>query len=143
MRNFGKIILILAIGLLGACGYWEGLNSTSEVFSYQGTINASTGNVPTSANIWVANRDENIYEQKKVDTPQHPDQDGVFKVSVFSKSHPASDPIEHWECGPLRILIEGDNIDTYYDSLTNDELKVLGQNSNGVWVLPDITVQSK
>lgn len=138
-----EIALILTIGLLDGCGFWEGLNSTSEVFSYQGVVNDSAGNVPTLINIWVANRNEDIYEQKKVDISQHPNQSGEFKVSVFSNTHPVSNPIEHWECGPLRILIEGESIFTYYDSLTNEELKDLEQNNDKEWVLPTITLQRK
>lgn len=142
MKNIGKITLILVIGLLGACGYWEGLNSTSEIVNYRGTLKVENdSSVSTSICIYAANLDYKVKDSG--DRPIHPENNGNYLLTVTTKSHPVSNPIEHWECGPLRILIEGDNIVTYYDSLTNDELKVLEQNSAGEWVLPDITVQRK
>lgn len=145
MKNAALFLSLFsaAIVTISCDSFRGGLSSTSEIFTYVGSIRDSLGVEVSSANIWVANRDENIYEQKNVDIPQHPSQNGVYKVSVFSNTHPVSDPIEHWECGPLRILIESSGYVTYYDSLTNVVLKTLQQNSNGEWILPTITLQKR
>ncbi|HMD67879.1 MAG TPA: hypothetical protein VKF42_03305 [Chitinivibrionales bacterium] len=109
--------------LLSSCCY----DTTSEGIKYRGAIH--------------------INGQTRIDTLikvySDPDSNGSFGASGTTSSHCINEKVEQWQCGPLRILIEGDSIVTYYDSLTDDQLKVLKQDSAGEWVLPTITLQRK
>lgn len=142
INNCLGLILIL---LLISCDL-GGLSPTSEVFTYRGVINREGTGSSLRLNIWAANRDEQMFGssgRRALDEPQHLNSDNTFVVSVFSNTHSSSITVHHWECGPLRILIEGDSIQTYFDSLSNDQLKTLQQNSDGEWVLPTITLKKK
>jgi hypothetical protein len=145
MKTKMIIAFFLLIGLLSGCGYWDGLNATSEIIKYKGNVSISDNSSPTNLRIYAQNLEYEILDNsgEPISSATYPDTNGDFKIELTTKTHPVSDPIEHWECGPLRILIEGDSIVTYYDSLTNDQLRTLPQNETGEWVLPTITLQKK
>ncbi len=101
--------------------------------------------VDTSISIYMTN---SIYyltpEYKKAIRPKHPTIHGIFTQILTTESHCVNKPpFEHWECGPLRLLIEGESIITYFDSLSNDQLKQLTKNAGGEWILPIITLKKR
>jgi hypothetical protein len=136
--------IALTVLLNCTCGkILNGLSSpTSEIVHYQGIIAVEgDATVSTTTAIYAANLDYKV--KAPGDQPLHPASNGSFQLEVTTSSHSAGVTVEHWQCGPLRILIEGDNIVRYYDSLTNEKLKALEQNSAGEWVLPTIILQKK
>jgi hypothetical protein len=121
---------------------------TSEIVTYKGKLVTSDGSaVDTSTDIYAANLDFLILNSdgsvKQNLIAQHPDRNGDFVAYGDTRSHSASVTVQQWECGPLRIYITGTNYVTYFDSLTNDQLRALQQNSDGQWILPTITLQKK
>lgn len=130
---------------LNCDSYKWGLSSTSEIIKYHGKVVLNDNSSPTSLRIYAENLNYEILDNsgKPIPDATYPNVNGEYTIKLTTKTHPVSKPIEHWECGPLRILIEGDSVVTYYDSLSNDELRDLQQSSNGEWVLPTITLQKK
>ena len=118
---------------------------SSEQIFYRGQLTMFDGSrIDTSIDIYITNFDYYLTpEYKNRMESIHPDSQGSFFEIELAYTHYSDIHVEHWQCGPLRILIEGDSIQTYFDSLSNDQLKTLKQNSVGEWILPTITLQKK
>lgn len=118
----------------------------SGVIQYCGSLIMSDSTIIDSdIAIYAANLDYKIFDKnnRPIGTPKHPNPNGSFRIGVTESSHQPCENVEHWECGPLHIYIEGKNIVAYYDSLSNSQLKQLKQNAAGEWELPVITLQNR
>jgi hypothetical protein len=151
MHKFTTMVVTLSLVTMIVCSCEQircGASApTSEGINYRGKLEvAGDSTVNTSTNIWEGNYDYRIYGPNGARAnaiPQHPSKNGDFIIYGVTYSHSPCVTVEQWQCGPLWILVEDPDCVTYYDSLTNDQLKTLQQNAAGEWVLPTITLQKK
>ena len=139
-------LIVMGISILFNCSCGDILNGlsspTSEIIHYRGTIVVNGDSiVNTNTAIYAANLNDKV--NAPGDRPLHPLENGSFELEVTTYSHSPGVSVEQWQCGPLRILIEYSAYETYNDSLTNNQLKQLKQNSAGEWVLPTLTLYKK
>lgn len=132
--------MFLPFSFFSCC--WD---TSSELIAYRGSLAVDSGAIfYPSLSVYSSNLDFYLTPQDVAGMqPSHPDSIGNFGAGGVTMSHCINDKVEQWECGPLRILIKGDSITTYYDSLSNAQLQSLKQNAKGEWVLPTITLHKK
>ena len=126
------------------------MSTTSEWVVYRGRI---IGEIDSTISVYGDNSGRHILKNGEVQVgANHPDSNGYFLIDGTTESHDDCDQPNHWESGPLEILVRGAGIRDTVIIYTTDQLRTLPSadlNSLdlsgypkllGAWQLPDIKI---